>query len=97
MNATTTCYFQSSLFDELPTVPHSELGLFDRHGCSKMMRLSALVARVGILFRSHCSEEQGQVGQIILAAINPEGPYILPLWNWVPKDHPHYGFGGLIP
>ena len=26
-----------------------------------------------------------------------EGSYTLPLWNKVPKDHPYYGFGGLIP
>ena len=24
----------------------------------------------------------------------PEGPYILPLWNSVPKDQIYYGFGG---
>ena len=28
---------------------------------------------------------------------NPEGPYILPLWNQVPKEHPHHGLGDLIP
>ena len=27
----------------------------------------------------------------------PEGPYILPLWNTVPKEHPHYGVWDLIP
>ena len=27
----------------------------------------------------------------------PEGPYILLLWNKVPKDHPHYGFWDPIP
>ena len=27
----------------------------------------------------------------------PEGPYILPLWNWAPKDLPYHGFGNLIP
>ena len=28
---------------------------------------------------------------------SPGGPYILPLVNEVPKDHPYYGFAGLIP
>ena len=28
---------------------------------------------------------------------NPEGPYTLLLWNQALKDHPHYGFGDLIP
>ena len=28
---------------------------------------------------------------------DPEGPYTLLLWNLVPKDHPYYGFGDLIP
>ena len=37
---------------------------------------------------------EGGYGQ---AFIIPEGPYALLLWNQVPKDHPYYGFGDLIP
>ena len=30
----------------------------------------------------------------LLILYNPEGPYTLPLWNQVPKDHPYNGFEG---
>ena len=33
----------------------------------------------------------------VLISKYPEGPYTLLLWNQVRKDHPHYGFGDLIP
>ena len=29
-----------------------------------------------------------------LKETNPEGPYTLPLWNQVPKDHPYNGCEG---
>ena len=41
-----------------------------------------------------CSERvlQAYPESAIIAKV--EGPYTLLLWNWVPKDHPHYGFLG---
>ena len=49
-----------------------------------------------------CEERQRQgererEQQRRIALKYPEGPYILPPWNKAPKDHPHNGFGGLIP
>ena len=38
----------------------------------------------------------GTVRILIIPIPNPEGPYILPLWNSVTNDQPRSGFGDLI-
>ena len=60
--------------------------------CQKSQAANPKPSMVPVL-RYWCSTEETR-GSL---TVYPEGPYTLLLWNEALEDHPHYGFGDLIP